>query len=145
MFFWAKGCPDARATTNRSRNSSRPWKRSSRGSGEASSARSSRPSARHGLDLALHLIGLRLDRLQVRQHHPPELGQMGVGPLAMEQRPAELGFQLLDLAGQRRLGDVAPLGRAREVQRARQGQEIADLLHLHGRGVSSCVLTAPAC
>jgi hypothetical protein len=33
---------------------------------------------------------------------------------------------------QRRLGDVAFLGGAREIQGARRGQEVADLVHFHG-------------
>ena len=63
-----------------------------------------------------------LDGLQVRQHHPPELGQMRVAALAVEQRSAELVLELLDRAGQRRLADVALLGRAREIQRAAQAR-----------------------
>ena len=74
-----------------------------------------------------------LDGLQIGQHHPPKLGQMRVAALAVEQRPAQLMLELLDRAGQRRLADVALLGGAREIERARQGDEIADLLHFHGR------------
>ena len=52
-------------------------------------------------------------------------------PLAPEQVAAELLLQQLDGPRQRGLGDVAGLGGAREVQRARQGEEVADLMHLH--------------
>jgi len=56
-----------------------------------------------------------------------------VGPpaLAMEQRPAELGLELLDRPGQGRLRDPRPFGGAGEVERVGQRQEVPDLLHFH--------------
>ncbi len=57
---------------------------------------------------------------------------MRVSALAVEQWPAKLVLELLDRARQRRLADVALLRGTREVQRAREGDEIADLLHFHG-------------
>ena len=77
-------------------------------------------------------FGLRLDGLDIGQHHAPEFGEMGLVALAVEEPPAELGLQRLDGARQRRLGDVAALRRAGEIQLPRQGEEIANLLHLHG-------------
>ena len=57
---------------------------------------------------------------------------MGVAAFAVEQRTAELVLELLDRAGQSRLADVALLGGAREIQRPRERDEVADLLHFHG-------------
>src|SRR5690348_7911457 len=51
--------------------------------------------------------------------------------LAAEQVAAKLRLEQLDRARQRRLRDIALLRRAREVRRARDRQEIADLMHLH--------------
>jgi hypothetical protein len=73
-----------------------------------------------------------LHRLQIGEHHPAQLGEMGVSALAVEERSAQLVLQLLDRTRQRRLAYVALLGGSGEVQRPRQGDEIADLLHLHG-------------
>jgi hypothetical protein len=61
-----------------------------------------------------------------------EIGEMGEVALAAEKVRPELGLDQLDRAGQRRLGHVAVLGRAREVERPRHGQEITDLMHFHG-------------
>ncbi len=58
---------------------------------------------------------------------------MGIPALAVEKRSAELVLQLLDCAGQCGLADVALLGGAREIQRACKGNEVAHLLHFHGR------------
>ena len=56
------------------------------------------------------------DLLELRAHQPAEVGQVGEVPLAPEQETAELLLELLDGAGQGRLGDVALLGRAGEVE-----------------------------
>ena len=71
--------------------------------------------------------------LQQRQHALAKLGELGLRALAPEQIAAELAFELADGPGQRRLGDVAFLGGAREIQHPRHGEEIADLMHFHGR------------
>src|SRR3954464_5106686 len=56
--------------------------------------------------LALGLARLLVDLLQIRLHHPPELGQVRVRPLAVEQRSAELALEKLDRPRQRRrMGD----------------------------------------
>ncbi len=55
------------------------------------------------------------------------------GPLAPEQIAAELALELADGAGEGGLGDVALLGGAREIERSRHGEEVADLMHFHGR------------
>ena len=53
--------------------------------------------------------------------------------LATEQVAAKLTFELADGPGQRRLGDMAFLGGTGEIQHPRHGEEIADLMHFHGR------------
>ena len=70
---------------------------------------------------------------EVRLQHAPELGQVRVLPLAVEQHPAELAFEQLDGPRQRRLRHVAGLGRAREVELLAQSQKVADLVHFHRR------------
>ena len=92
----------------------------------------------HRLGLLARGLGLGVDRLEIGQHHPAELGQMGVAALAVEERPAKLMLELLDGAGQRRLADVAALRRAREIELARERDEIADLLHLHRAASAGC-------
>ena len=54
--------------------------------------------------------------LQQRQHALAELGELGLRPLAAEQIAAKLAFELADGARERRLGDVAFLGGAREIE-----------------------------
>ena len=78
-----------------------------------------------------------LNGLQVGQHHPPELGQMGVAPFSMEKRPAKFVLELLDGAGQRGLGNVAFFRGTREIQRARNREKIPNLLHFHAKWPSS--------
>jgi hypothetical protein len=72
-----------------------------------------------------------LHRLEIRQHHPAEFRQVRVPPLPVEKRAAKLVLELLDRARQRRLADVALLGRAGKVERPRKRDEISDVLHLH--------------
>ena len=55
--------------------------------------------------------------LHQRQHALAEIGQVRVLALAPQQLAAELILELLDGARQGGLGDVALLGRAREIQR----------------------------
>ena len=66
-------------------------------------------------------------------HALAEFGQLRGGPLAAKQIAAEFGFELLDGPRQRRLRDVALVGGAREVEHARNREEVANLMHLHGR------------
>ncbi len=104
-----------------------------------------RPDGAHHAELELDILqaaealgpllgGVSLDQhlAQVRPHHLAQPGQMGVVALAAEQRPAQLVLQCLDGAGQRRLRDVARLGRPREVQGLADRKEVADLMHFHG-------------
>ena len=69
--------------------------------------------------------------LEQRLHAVAEIGQMTVAAFAPDQLTAEFILELLDRAGERGLRHVALLRRAREVQRARNGQEITNLLHFH--------------
>ena len=79
------------------------------------------------------LSGAVVALLQQRQHALTKLGELGLRPLAPEQIAAELALELADGAGERGLGDVALLGGAREIERARHREEVADLMHFHGR------------
>jgi hypothetical protein len=51
--------------------------------------------------------------------------------LAPKKIPAEFAFELVDRAGERGLGNVAFFRRSREVERARDSQEITYLVHFH--------------
>ncbi len=66
-------------------------------------------------------------------HAQAEFGQLRRRPLAAKQVATEFGLELLDRPRQRRLGDVALVGRAREVEHAGDGEEVANLVHLHDR------------
>ena len=61
---------------------------------------------------------------------------MGVPSLAHDQWTTELVIEAANALSERRLGDVAPLCRAREVQLRGEGEEVLDLMHLHGAAVS---------
>jgi len=74
--------------------------------------------------------------LQMRQRDAPELGQVRVRALAIEQRAAELELQKLDGADERGRADAALLRRLGEVQVLRRRQKIADLVHLHARALA---------
>ncbi len=69
--------------------------------------------------------------LQQRQHALAELGELGLRPLATEQVAAKLALELADGAGERGLGNVTFLGGAREIERPRHREEVADLMHFH--------------
>ena len=118
-----------------------------------------RPDGAHHAELQLDIVelgeafgallgGVGLDQhlRQMRTHHLAEAGQMRVVALAAEQRPAQLVLEALDGAGQRRLGDVAGLRRAREVQGLADREEVADLMHFHGKiSPASAPIDAPLC
>src|SRR3954452_10455615 len=73
----------------------------------------------------------------MRLHRSAELGQVSLVALAVEQRPTELLLQQLDGTCQRRLGDVALLGGAGEVESLAQRDEVTGLVHFHRRRSSS--------
>src|SRR4051812_30279375 len=66
-------------------------------------------------------------------HALAEFGQLRGGSFAAKQIAAEFCLELLDRPRQRWLGDVALVGGAREVEHTRDSQEVANLMHLHGR------------
>jgi hypothetical protein len=57
---------------------------------------------------------------------------VGVRALAIYECAAKLFFEKPNGAGERRLSDIASLGGPGEVQLLAEGEEIADLMHLHG-------------
>jgi len=61
----------------------------------------------------------------------PKFGKLRVRALPAKQIAAQLLLELPDGAGQRRLGDVALLRSAGEIQRARYRKEITHLVHFH--------------
>ena len=85
--------------------------------------------------LLLDRLGLLMDLRQIRKHHVPELGKVRSRALPVKQRTAELLLQQLDGAGQRRLGNVAAFRRSSEIQLFGDCEEIADLMHFHGKPV----------
>ena len=90
-----------------------------------------------------HLFGLELLRLlscgvccidgalQHRQHELSEIRQLGQSAFPMNQVTSQFVLQLLQGLCERRLGDVALLGRASEVERLRQCEKVAYVLKLH--------------
>src|SRR3990167_2548347 len=82
------------------------------------------------------LGGLGLDQhlAEMGAHHLAQSRQMRVVALPAEQRAAQLVLQPLDGARQRRLRDVARLGRAGEIQSLANREKVADLMHFHGGG-----------
>jgi len=56
---------------------------------------------------------------------------MGVLTLSVDKLTPELLLELLHALGQRRLRDVAHLRSTRDIQRARNGQKIPNLVQLH--------------
>jgi hypothetical protein len=77
------------------------------------------------------LAQLSVDLLDIAVNEAAERGELVVTGLPLEQRPAEFVLQMLDGARQRRLRHVAFRRRAREVARARDGQEVSELVELH--------------
>ena len=71
--------------------------------------------------------------LEQRMHALTEFGQLRGRPLAPEQVAAEFRLELLDRSRQRRLGNVAFVRGAREVEHARDREEVANLMHFHDR------------
>ena len=82
--------------------------------------------------LAAHAAQLVDDLLEARPEQRAEIGDVREVALAAEQQAADLVLELLDGAAQRRLGHVALLGGPREVPGLADGQEIADVVHVHG-------------
>src|SRR5260221_11129014 len=68
-------------------------------------------------------------------HTQAELGQLCGGALATEKVAAEFCLQLFDGPRQGWLGHVALVSSAREVEHAGDGEEVANLGHLHDRAL----------
>jgi hypothetical protein len=58
--------------------------------------------------------------------------QLHAGPMPEEERHAQLGFELANLPGERRLRDVETLGGSREVSFVGDGDECAQMSKVHG-------------
>src|SRR5260370_42159798 len=74
--------------------------------------------------------GRLITLLEQRMHALAEFGHLR-RPFAPEQVAAELGFELLDRARQRRRRHVALVGGAGEIERPRHRWKITDLVHFH--------------
>jgi hypothetical protein len=62
---------------------------------------------------------------------------MRVAVVPMEQGTAQFFLEHLDCARQRRLRDIAMLGRPGEIPGSGKGQKISDLVHFHCRAPHS--------
>jgi hypothetical protein len=71
-----------------------------------------------------------------------ELGEVGEVALAPKKLSAQLFFQLFDGSRERGLRDVTLLGSAGEVQQARYGEEVSDLVHFHAGTPTQSSLSA---
>jgi hypothetical protein len=60
-----------------------------------------------------------------------EIGKDRLRPLAPEELAAKLALEMLDCAGERRLGDAALFRRAGKIERPSNGKKVSDLMHLH--------------
>jgi hypothetical protein len=86
-------------------------------------------------ELARGLFGLLARHhhpLQLFTHHPAEVGQQHLAALAQEEGRAQFLLQLAHRLGEGGLRDAGFLRRLGEVQGAGDGEEIADLVELHG-------------
>jgi hypothetical protein len=70
-----------------------------------------------------------------RVHAQAELSQLRGGALAAKKIAAEFCLKLFDRPRQRRLGHIALVGGAGEVEHTRDGEEVANLMHLHDRAL----------
>ena len=66
----------------------------------------------------------------MRPDQTAEISEISHKVLAPQQQPAKLLFELGHGARQSRLGDIGGFGRAAEVQRLAEREEIADPVHL---------------
>jgi hypothetical protein len=87
----------------------------------------------------LELVGSATHRLrrgqcalQHRQDFLSKVGELRQSALAVDQLVAELLLELLHSLGQGGLRDIALLARAGKVECGRDGEEVANLMKLHG-------------
>ncbi|MGY4483166.1 hypothetical protein ACVWWR_002357 [Bradyrhizobium sp. LM3.2] len=93
--------------------------------------------------LALELLGPATHGLcrgqrafQHRKHFLSKIGQMSELAFAVNQLTTEFLLELLNPLGQGGLRNIALLGCAGEVERGRNGEEVANLMKLHELVVS---------
>jgi hypothetical protein len=79
------------------------------------------------------LLDGRQRRLGVRPQRERGVGRLDAAAHAREERHSELCLQPADLLGQRRLGEVQPLGGGRERPVVQGGEEVLELLQGHVR------------
>ncbi|MDT4861995.1 hypothetical protein FQZ97_966250 [compost metagenome] len=84
-----------------------------------------------GPDVGSCLFQHREHAAGIFQQHLARPGELGAAPIALEQRGAEVGLQLPDGARQRRLLDMEPHRRTREVQFLGHCHETAQVSQLH--------------
>jgi len=89
-----------------------------------------------------HMRCVTVDLRQVAPHGEAERRQSALPAAANEQRAAELVFQELDRARQRRLRHAATARRAREIAFRADREEVADLIHFHDGWARASVLLA---
>jgi hypothetical protein len=83
------------------------------------------------VDIGVRAVQLGEDAAGPSGDGLPRLGDDDAPAGALEQRRAELSFELPDLVGQGRLGDVELFGGAGEVAVPRDGFHAAQLLEVH--------------
>jgi hypothetical protein len=81
---------------------------------------------REASHVAPELVGGRQQRGSALEQQRTRLGELDVVRGALEQFDTQLGLEQPDLAAQRGLGDVQPLGGAREVAVLRDRDEVAE-------------------
>ena len=79
----------------------------------------------------LDCLGAAQDLRHLRTDQPAELGEQHRLAITGKQQPAELIFQLLDGARQRRLRDIAALRGTPEIQRLARAEEVTDFMQFH--------------
>ncbi len=82
------------------------------------------------------LVDVGEDRACPLEVGPAGLGEVDAAGGAVEQLDAELGFQLADLLGERRLGHVEPLGGATEVTLLGHRHEVPKVAQIHMWSIS---------
>jgi hypothetical protein len=76
-----------------------------------------------------------IDLLEMRSQRPAERRQLYRPAISVHELTTELRLQALYGLRQRRLRHMALLGRTREIQRVGQGEEISDLIEVHGASI----------
>ena len=93
----------------------------------------------YAADAAPQLVGGAQQRRSALEQELARLGQLELMRGAVQQLDPELLFEQPHLAAERRLGDVQPLGRAREVSLPRDRDEVLQPTKIGHRTDRSCV------